>query len=75
MQVPLYPWICGDDLYKKLKNEYPPLKRDYKSVFDADKMRPLWLPACLLNVRLALHPANVPIAHGRNVAASAAVQR
>jgi hypothetical protein len=38
MQVPLYPWICGDDLYKKLKNEYPP-KRDYKSVFDADKMR------------------------------------
>ncbi|HET6807432.1 MAG TPA: hypothetical protein VFH28_00065 [Nitrososphaera sp.] len=25
------------------------------------------MAACLLNVRLALHPANVPIAHGRNV--------
>jgi hypothetical protein len=44
-------------------------------VFDADKMRRLWLAACLLNVRLALHPANVLIAHGRNVAASAVVQR
>jgi hypothetical protein len=22
-----FPWICGDDLYKKLKNDYP-LKRD-----------------------------------------------
>jgi hypothetical protein len=25
--IPDFPWICGDDLYKKLKNEYP-LKRD-----------------------------------------------
>jgi hypothetical protein len=24
--IPDFPWICGDDLYKKLKNEYP-LKR------------------------------------------------
>jgi hypothetical protein len=21
--VPDFPWICGDDLYKKLRNEYP----------------------------------------------------
>jgi hypothetical protein len=38
-------------------------------VFDADKMRRLWLAACLLNVRLALRSVNVPIAHGRNVVA------
>jgi hypothetical protein len=25
--IPDFPWICGDDLYKKLKNDYP-LKRD-----------------------------------------------
>jgi hypothetical protein len=25
--IPDFPWICGDDLYKKLKREYP-LKRD-----------------------------------------------
>lgn len=25
--IPDFPWICEDDLYKKLKNEYP-LKRD-----------------------------------------------
>ena len=32
------------------------------------------VPTCLLNVRLVLRPVNVPIAHGRNVAASAAVR-
>jgi protein-disulfide isomerase len=21
--IPDFPWICGDDLYKKLKQEYP----------------------------------------------------
>jgi hypothetical protein len=21
--IPDFPWICGDDLYKKLKREYP----------------------------------------------------
>jgi hypothetical protein len=25
--IPDFPWICGDDLYKKLKSDYP-LKRD-----------------------------------------------
>ncbi len=25
--IPDFPWICGDDLYKKLRKEYP-LKRD-----------------------------------------------
>ena len=25
--IPDFPWICGEDLYKKLKNKYP-LKRD-----------------------------------------------
>jgi hypothetical protein len=21
--IPHFPWICGDDLYKRLKHEYP----------------------------------------------------
>ena len=25
--IPAFPWICGDDLFKKLKREYP-LKTD-----------------------------------------------
>lgn len=25
--IPNFPWICGEDLYKKLRKEYP-LKRD-----------------------------------------------
>jgi hypothetical protein len=25
--IPDFPWICGDDLYKKLKSEHP-IKRD-----------------------------------------------
>ena len=25
--IPDFPWICGDDLYKQLKNKYP-LKSD-----------------------------------------------
>jgi hypothetical protein len=25
--IPDFPWICGEDLYKKLKNEYP-IKRN-----------------------------------------------
>jgi len=25
--IPHFPWICGDDLYKKLKNDYPLKKR------------------------------------------------
>jgi len=32
-------------------------------------MRRLWLPACLLNVRLALRAVNAPTAYGRNVVA------